>query len=155
VRAAGWAQSGGARAQFLGACITPGMTMLVTEVMEGGSLHSRLRSGAITWMRGRAPRAPRPALRAAGMPPRTQRRGCPASAAAPHDWLALTASRNVFWKWHSTSRRRSPVAFWLACVETLQRGCQRSASTLRASARGDNAWVEPAAAGLLRHGRRA
>jgi len=60
VRAAGWAQSGGARAQFLGACITPGMTMLVTEVMEGGSLHSRLRSGAITWMRGRAPRAPSP-----------------------------------------------------------------------------------------------
>ena len=31
------------------------MTMLVTEVMEGGSLHARLRSGAITWLRGRGP----------------------------------------------------------------------------------------------------
>lgn len=39
-------------AQFLGACVTPNETMLVTEVMEGGSLHALLRSRSITWWRG-------------------------------------------------------------------------------------------------------
>ena len=38
--------------QFLGACVTPNETMLVTEVMEGGSLHALLRSRSITWWRG-------------------------------------------------------------------------------------------------------
>ena len=35
--------------------MTPNETMLVTEVMEGGSLHALLRSRSITWWRGCVP----------------------------------------------------------------------------------------------------
>jgi hypothetical protein len=35
-----------------GACVAPGSTMLVCELMEGGSVHDLLRSGQLTWAEG-------------------------------------------------------------------------------------------------------
>lgn len=43
---------GAAAAQFLGACLTPGCTMLVTELLNGGSLQDKLRNGLFTWYKG-------------------------------------------------------------------------------------------------------
>ncbi len=39
-------------AQFLGACLTPGCTMLVTELLAGGSLQEKLAAGKFTWYKG-------------------------------------------------------------------------------------------------------
>ena len=35
-----------------GACVAPGSTMLVCELMEGGSVHDLVRRGALTWAEG-------------------------------------------------------------------------------------------------------
>lgn len=43
---------GVAGAQFLGACLTPGCTMLITELLNGGSLQDKLRNGLFTWYKG-------------------------------------------------------------------------------------------------------
>jgi hypothetical protein len=49
--------------QFLGACLTPGCTMLVTELLAGGSLHDMLRVGRFAWYKGCAGPGRRHALR--------------------------------------------------------------------------------------------
>ena len=41
-----------------GACVAPGSTMLVCELMEGGSVHNRLRAGQLAWPDGSAPSPP-------------------------------------------------------------------------------------------------
>ncbi|CAL8468908.1 g8449 [Coccomyxa elongata] len=38
--------------QFLGACVAPGSTMLVCELMEGGSVSELIRSGQLFWAEG-------------------------------------------------------------------------------------------------------
>ncbi|EIE26921.1 kinase-like protein [Coccomyxa subellipsoidea C-169] len=38
--------------QFLGACVAPGSTMLVCELMEGGSVSDLIRSGQLVWSEG-------------------------------------------------------------------------------------------------------
>ncbi len=35
-----------------GACVAPGSTMLVCELMEGGSVHDALRAGQLAWPDG-------------------------------------------------------------------------------------------------------
>ena len=35
--------------------MAPGSTMLVCELMEGGSVHDRLKAGQLTWAEGWAP----------------------------------------------------------------------------------------------------
>lgn len=35
--------------QFLGACLMPDCTMIVTELMSGGSLYSALGNKVVTW----------------------------------------------------------------------------------------------------------
>jgi len=35
-----------------GACVAPGSTMLVCELMEGGSVHDRLKTGQLHWGEG-------------------------------------------------------------------------------------------------------
>ena len=58
---------GAAGAQFLGACLTPGCTMLVTELLNGGSLQDKLHNGLFTWYKGCVPTPARdcPVLRMA------------------------------------------------------------------------------------------
>jgi len=81
--------------QFLGACLTPGCTMLVTELLAGGSLHDMLRVGRFTWYKGCAGPGRRGVLGVL--------RGM------LHARLCL---------WRRLSRRLLPAALWAACRHT-------------------------------------